>query len=388
MSKRKPVKFQFAFIQLTFWCSWCAFTSFSALLFKNKGLYESEIGFALALNTCGGIAGLFLWGYLCDRFMTIKKNFIIANFIIWASILSFLFFKTTLPILLMMFVLGFAQVPQPSILDTWLLKKLPGSEEEYGHIRLWASLGFAVFALVFGWLIKNFGFSVMFYGASFFILLTILIAFRMSDADREREPGNSLGKSFKKLLTNKEYLFFITVCFIIGLAFRTIHLFLPLIIDKVGGNPGDLGLTYFVGLISEIPVLLLSRKLTKKLKSNILIFISVLLFIIHFIILLIAQTSLLVIISMISQGFAFGNYLPSLRLFVYENAPENLRTSAQTIADAVCSSLTAVIGSAAGGVIVQNYGIKILLTIGLGLLIAASAILMINILLTRRKNKF
>ncbi len=376
MRKRGSDKLKFSFIQLTFWCSWCAFTSFAALYLKNQGLSDAQIGLALSVSTLGGILGQFVWGYLCDKFRSIKKNFLAANLVIWGAVLSFLFLKNSLWIYLMMFLLGFAQIPQPSILDTWILKKLPGREAEYGHIRLWASVGFAVFALGFGWAIKLWGYGVMFLTASFFILATLLVSLQISDADEKETTHESLKKSFKTLLKNRRYLFFMLVCFIIGLAYRTVHLLLPLIISHVHGSSAELGLAYFFGVATEIPMLLASKRLSQRFQSNTLIFFSTLLYMAQLVILLLATSPLLVMVAMAAQGLAFGNYLPSLRLFVYENAPENLRTSAQTLADAVLSSLTAVIGSAAGGVIIESYGVKTVLIIGLGLLATASLILL------------
>lgn len=384
MGENKSDKLKFSFIQLTFWCSWCAFTSFAALFLKKKGLSQAQIGLALSISTLGGILGQFIWGFLCDKLKTIKKNFIAANLLMWISILAFLFLGGPVWVFILMFILGFAQIPQPSVLDTWILKKLPGREEEYGKIRLWASVGFALFALGFGWAIEFFGYQVIFITASFFIVLTLFVSFRVSDAKEKENRHESLKESFRALFKNKRYFFFIMVCFIIGLAYRTVHLLLPLIIDHVKGGAFELGLAYFFGVAAEIPMLLASKKLSTRFKSNTLILFSDILYMVQFAILIIATSPFLVMAAMVAQGLAFGNYLPSIRLFVYESAPESLRTSAQTLADAIVSSLTAVIGSAAGGLIIQNYGVKTVLIIGMGLLASAFVILLIDIL----RNKY
>lgn len=386
MSKRNSNKIKFSFIQLTFWCSWCAFTSFAALYFKKNGLSQGEIGLAISLSTLAGILGQFVWGLLCDKLHTIKKNFIAANILIWIAILSFLFLKNTLWVFIFMMILGFAQVPQPSIIDTWILKRLPGKEEEYGHIRLWASAGFAVFALGFGWAINYFGFNIMFIAASFFILMTLIGTLLLPDIPKDECGLSSLRKSFKELISNKRYLFFIFICFIIGLAFRTIRLLLPLIIDNVKGDSGDLGLAYFFGVITEIPMFIASKKLTKRFKANVLVLFSVLLYTVEFIILILAASPFMVMVAMFAQGLAFGTYLPSVRLFVFENSPEELRTSAQTLADAIYSSLTAVIGTAVGGLIIETSGVKAVLKIGTGLLLLALVILVLDIFLKRKSS--
>lgn len=387
MKNGNPEKLKFSLIQLTFWCSWCAFTSFAALYLRKRGLSEGDIGLALSLSTLGGLCGQFFWGYLCDRFNTIKKVFITANIMILAAILSFLFIKPVFLIMAMMFLLGFAQIPQPSILDTWILRKLSQNKTDYGHIRLWASVGFSIFALSFGWAIQHFGFSIMFIAASVFIFITVFLTSRVFDMPDKEYSGSNIRTALKKMLSNKKYLFFVMLCFIIGLAFRTIHLLLPLIIDKVNGNPKDLGLAYFLGIIFEIPMLAASKRLSDKLNVYILLLVSVLLYILQFIILLYAKSPLMVIIAMIAQGLAFGNYLPCIRLFVYEASPENLRTSYQTIADAISSSLTAVIGSAAGGVLIEKHGVKTVLIIGICLLLTALIILLLKIITSKWHKK-
>jgi PPP family 3-phenylpropionic acid transporter len=379
MIKEISEKKKFSSVQFTFWCSWSAFLSFAALFFKQTGLSQSEIGFALSSSTLGGILGQFIWGFLCDRLHTVKKNFIAANIMILSAVSAFFFIRKTIWILVLMFLLGFSQIPQPSILDTWVLKKLPGKEEEYGHIRLWASIGYASSALTFGFMIRRFGFNTMFIAAPFFILTTLLVTMTLKDVTEGNNPREPLKKSLKALFSNKSYLFFIFVCFIIGLAYRTAHLLLPLIVDNVKGSSLDLGLAYFFGIITEIPMLLASKRFSKKYHSNVLLIFSAVLFMVHFLLLIIAKSPFGVIVAMFAQGLAFGNYLPSIRLFVFENAPENLRTSAQTFADAICSSLAGVIGSAAGGIIMQNYGVKVVLMAGIGLLAAALILLILNL---------
>lgn len=359
----RSLKIRFSLLQFTFWCSWCAFTSFVALYLKHQGHSQANIGLAVSVSTLAGILGQLFWGYLSDRFHTIRRVFIPANLMIAAIILCFLFFRGYPAILLMMALLGFSQVPQPSILDTWILKALPKHEHEYGSIRLWASVGFALFALGFGRILSSFGFSWLFIAPLFFILASLILALMTPDIRRDEKKEDSAGmrQAFQKILHTPSYLFFIGICFIIGLAARTTHLLLPLIIDAVKGNASHLGLALFITGTSEIPMLMLSRRLSKKLKPYSLVLISCLCYGVQFLLLYLARSTLLVFVAMIFQGMAFGNLLPSIRLFVYNHTPEPLRTMAQTITDGICSSLAGVIGSAAGGFIIQNMGLSALI---------------------------
>jgi PPP family 3-phenylpropionic acid transporter len=370
----KRLKFRFSLLQFTFWCSWCAFTSFVALYLKQEGLSQSQIGFALSVNTLSGIVGQLVWGFLCDRFGTIRRIFLSANVMIALVILSFLLFKGTTAKLLLMGLLGFAQIPQPSILDTWILKKLPNREKEYGSIRLWASIGFAFFALGFGTVINLLGFAALFIAPTVFILASLILAWTLEDIDCQTDGGTGsmrLKPAFKELVSNKGLLYFIAVCFTIGLAARTTHLLLPLIIEAVKGTSFHLGLALFITGVTEIPMLLLSKRLSKRFKPQSLVLISVLCYGVQFTLLFLANSLFLVFMAMAFQGLAFGNLLPSVRLFVYKETPEAVRTTAQTITDAIYSSLAGVIGSAAGGIIIQKSGLPTLIMVCLGLIAIA-----------------
>lgn len=374
----KGLKTKFSILQLAFWCSWCAFTSFAALYFKHEGLSDSQTGFALSISALSGIPGQAVWGFLCDRLRTIKKIFFTANAIILAIILLFLLIRSPIAIMILMGFLGFTQVPQPAILDAWILKKMPGRENEYGHIRLWASFGFAVSALIFGRLIDNLGFSVMFISASISLLVTLAVSLSVPDygADSPEKPrGMHLKDEYMKIARNKSLLFFLAIGFIIGLAARTTHILLPLIIEKVHGKANHLGMALFLTGIAEIPALIASKRLSKRFKALTLILVSVILYLGQFAFLYLAKSPTLVFVAMVLQGLAFGNYLPSVRLFVNQNSPEDLRTSAQTLTDMIISGLSGVIGSAVGGIVIQNSGIHSVVIICLILTVTAGMIL-------------
>ena len=365
-----PFKIKFSVLEFTFWCSWCAFSSFAALFFRHRGLSEGQIGLALSFSTLAGILGQLFWGTLCDRKDKIKGPFMAANLLIGLTTLAFIPFRHPLIIFCLKALLGFAQVPQPAILDTWVLRSLKDQEKQYGHIRMWASLGFGLFAFLFGRLLEFTGFSALFIASSIFIGLTLFMSSLTGDVPRDNSGNKKDGllKSFKKLIRERRYRFFIGVCFLIGLSARTVHLLLPLLVEKAGGTSRDLGLALFFGIITEIPMLLLSKRLAARFNSRVLIGLSVLLYLGQLGFLLFASSPFFIYVAMVLQGLAFGNYLPSFRLLIYESSPEELRTSAQTLGDSLCSSLTAVIGTAAGGFVIESHGVTPVLIGGLVLL--------------------
>lgn len=384
------LKRKFSLLQFTFWCSWGAFTSFAGLYFRSLGLTNAQVGLALAISTLSGIPGQAFWGFLCDKKQTIRKIFILANLMIGVVILGFTFIRHTVLIMLLMAFLGFSQVPMPALLDTWVLKKQSTQKLEYGHIRLWASVGFAVFSLLFGKVVQQFGFVSLFVASSLLISITIFLAIKTEDIDQGEKNQKQLhqfSESFKEILHNRSFLFFIGICFLIGLAARTTHTLLPLLIDQVGGHSQHLGLALFVTGMFEIPMMLASKRFAKRISPRGLLLLSVILYTAQFAVLFFAKSPWMVIAAMAFQGMAFGNYLPSVRLFVNNTAPQALRTTSQALTDGLTSSLTGVIGSVAGGTVIQQYGLHVLITICIGIILLALLILAVKALLSRRADR-
>jgi PPP family 3-phenylpropionic acid transporter len=373
----RGMKTRFSLLQFTFWCSWSSFTSFAALFFKHVGLTDAETGLALSLSALFGIPGQAVWGFLCDKLRTGKKVFISANVLILLIILMFTFIRGTVPIMVLMSLLGFTQIPQPAVLDSWILGSIGDRKEDYGHIRLWASLGFAVSALLFGKLIRLLGYPVMFISASIFIILTVAISITIPEsAAMEKEKARiRLLDDYREIAHNRRFLFFLLIGFMIGLAARTTHMLLPLIIEKVQGTADDLGMAFFITGLSEIPMLAASKRLTARFHAMSLIMVSALLYIGQFSLMLLASSPTLIFFAMAFQGLAFGNFLPSVRLFVRQHAPGDLKTSAQTLTDGIVSSLAGVIGSAAGGMIIQRWGAHMVIMMCIALSAAACLIL-------------
>ena len=69
-----------------------------------------------------------------------------------------------------------------------------------------------------------------------------------------------------------------------------------------------------------------------------------------------AQSTAMVAVGRMFQGVGFSVLLPNLRTFAYQHVPEQLRTSGQTLTDAVYAGLAGVVASVCGAVIIEKAG--------------------------------
>lgn len=369
----KKLTLKFSILQFSLWTTWCAFFSFAGMYFLDKGYDYSFVGAALSLAIVSGIAGQAFWGFLCDKMQSIKKIYILANILMFFSILTLVKPVSSLHIMISMAFLGFCQIPQPAVLDTWILKKNEGFPLNYGFIRMWAAIGFSFFGMVVGLCIDRAGYWVMFVFAAFFVICSVAVSLLTADVTAKREALKlgEMGKSYGRLLKNRKFLLFLVACFLLGLGNQASDNLRPLIMSEVGGNSGALGIIIFLSAITELPFFFYANKLSTYFNSRQCFIFSCCAYIIHFLLIAVADSIAVVAIGMMFQGIAFSLLLPQIRNFVDKNVTDELRTSGQTLTDALYAGLAGVIASASGAVMIQYTGVTVLYSICVGFAVSA-----------------
>lgn len=361
----KKLTLKFSILQLSLWSTWCSFLSFAAMYFVKSGYSYTFAGVALSVAISCGIAGQIFWGFLCDKIQSIKKVYIMANIILLISIFTLFRIMSPLHILIAIGCVGFCQTPLPAVLDSWILNKNVENQLNYGFIRMWAAIGFSFFGWIIGLGIEKSGYWVMFAFAAVFVVCTVVVSLLTADAAETgailKHRNNS--HSYVQLFKNKKYLLFLIACFLIGLGNQVSDNLRPLIVSDVGGNSGDLGMVLFLAAVTELPFFFYSSKIFSRFNARQLFIFSGCAYGIHFLLVAVARSIAAVAIGMMFQGVAFSVLLPNMRIFAYDNVPEELRTSGQTLTDALFAGLAGVIASAFGAVIIEYTSVMTLYSI-------------------------
>lgn len=361
----KKLTLKFSILQFSLWTTWCSFFSFAGMYFLDKGYDYSFVGVAISFAIISGIAGQAFWGFLCDKMQSIRKIYILANILMFFSILTLVRPVSSLHIMISMACLGFCQFPLPAVLDTWILKKNEGIPLNYGFIRMWAAIGFSFFGMVVGLCIDRAGYWVMFIFAAFFVICSVAVSLLTADVTAKREALKlrEMGKSYGRLLKSKKFLMFLIACFLLGLGNQASDNLRPLIVSEVGGNSGALGIIIFLSAITELPFFFYANKLSSYFNSRQCFIFSCCAYIVHFLLIAIADSIAVVAIGMMFQGIAFSLLLPQIRAFADRNVTDELRTSGQTLTDSLYAGLAGVIASASGAVMIQYTGVTVLFSI-------------------------
>lgn len=392
---------EFSFLQFFFWSTWAIYGAYLVYYLTDLGYSNMRIGSLMSMRTFMGLIGPPIVGYICDRLENRKIIFIISMFLMAVFVSPFTFMGDML-LAVSIAVVGFLWEPQQSILDSWILETSEHTAHNYGFMRAWGSIGFALTVTVFGQIIERFGWRVHFLSYGVIALIVIAVALNIEDnsyselkakrkaaAESETEI-NAEAKEIKvkdpdknilRLFKNPDYLFILFITIIIFIPNQMIFVYLAPIIKSVGGNSTDLGYTLFFNALSEAPIFFASKHFLEKYKTNSLLLFSAVFYLIRFVIAAAATSPVYLLFFGMLQSLSYGVFLVTVRYYVKLVAPAALKTTAQSVVLMAAFGAGGIVGSLLGGFLIDNYGMDLMFTVGISL--ASIAVLILAYVVVR-----
>lgn len=244
---------------------------FLPLYFANLGYSSSQIGFLMMIGPFVASMIQPFWGYLSDRLQTVKK----LIFLLWilAIISSVALFNAGGSYALTLcFVLALYFFYQPSmpLLDSISVQSAARRGSSYGSVRLFGSLGYTVVSLSGGVLLAVLGgITKLPYllWAAWIVPFLLLIFLRDEPAEGE---GMTL-QSIKELFTNKSFLWFLFLVFIISVPHRMNDVMLGLYMKDLGASDAMVGWAWALAAALEIPAFAMLGKHLHRIHEYVLI---------------------------------------------------------------------------------------------------------------------
>lgn len=366
--------FHFSALEFFFWAAFSTYYPYVVVFLRENSFSNTTIGVILSINSAIIILAQPFWGFVSDWVRSVKKIFILCMSTAAMLIFALPFFQHVIIIAILAAAITFFESPLQSLLDSWVVRGIqnkPGSN--YGFIRLWGSLGFALMALAAGYLVELWGVRRIFMIFAGFTVIVMIICTMQKD---EKPVEKSLFKHLNptQLLKNKPYMFFVIIATLVFIPLRSSMMFIPNLMDQLGGTDRQYGFLFSVSAFSEVPVLLLSGKLIRKFKPQLLIAVALGLFVLRQYLFIIVTTPLQLIMIQSIQGFSFGLFLSGTVYYIYAMAPDNLKATAQTFATSMFFGLSGVLGSYIGGFVIDRFDLKTLYWGGLVLTITGAVL--------------
>lgn len=327
--------------------------SFLPLYLRYKGLEGTEIGYVLAIGPLATIFAQPFWGYLSDKYKTVKKILIICIFGLLIG--STIFFQmNTLPTILMMgAVFYFFTTPIGALGDSLAQRRADELQVSFGNIRTWGSIGFAVSSLTIGTLLTD-RVEFMIYPYLFFGFLALIVAFRLKDVKVESDPVRI--KDVGKLVRNKPFIIFLFLILFLTIGHRTSDSYIGLYIEQLGGNEFLVGLSWFIGVASEAIIFFFAGYWFRKLHPLIFVIIAGGLYTIRWFLYAYATDPVHVIALQFLHGLTFGVFYLAAFDYVTRLIPKLLQSTGHLVFFSVFFGVSGIIGSLTGGAIIDTLG--------------------------------
>lgn len=332
---------------------------FISSMFIHKGYDAAQIGIITSLATCSAFLGNFFGGYIVDRVGSNKKPYIVSLTLILIILLSMNITDSFTAVLVLMMLLSFLNAPLAITLDVWTLKLTHNTKTSFASVRLFGSGGWAVSGLIMGQLINNYGWRILPFIAIPLYTLILGVILATPDVPSSSLTGRKLQLNrvaIRSLFSNRVYMLVILTAFLTNLYKFITFSFAPVILQNVGGSDKHLGYFIFFRAIVEIPMYLIYPHLLKRFSAMSLFTFSILIIPFEAVGMYFASTPWAVVSVCTISGLSFGIFLPTIRQMIFSMAPDDLKTTAQTVAESLFVSLSAATSSIAAGFMFTNIG--------------------------------
>lgn len=347
-------------LYFTYFMAFSIYVTYVNVYFLSIGLSGFEIGVINTVSPLLSMLGSPFWGLLSDRFGNVRRILVVA--VLGAIFTTFGLFSTQIFFVIVLLAGGYSLFTSSinPILDSSTLLLLGNERNKYGHQRIWGSIGFIVATIVSGQIFSRIGLHAMFVGilGLFIIFLVILFWFPA----RKTSLKTPVFAGLTKLLKNPEWIGFMFSILASGIANSGMHIFVGILIKGISGSDSLVGLSAGTGVLSEIPIMLLSPVLITRFHPRKLLGVSFILFTVRLFLYSIMPSPAWVVPLSLFHGVSFGLYWISSVSYANKIAPDSLKGSTQGILMATLS-LSSVLSGLISGWIYDLLGITTLFQI-------------------------
>lgn len=328
-----------------------------AIYLEGIGLTGAQIGIILSIGPIVTIFAQPLWGYISDRFQKPNITLLFLSLISAIIVIGFLFPITYFYFILIAMILAFFHSPLVPIADSVTLSFVKKHQDKYqfGAIRLWGAIGFAIAVWVTGILMELTFTGIIFYVFSISLIVTAWISYRLPN-DAELNKGDLLG-SLKSLFAIPSYVFLLISNFLIFGSINANNFYFGLYYTSIGGTIAGVGFVFLLAAGSEAPFMRVANYYISKFGIvNILIFSSVV-GTARWLILLMEPSTYIVIAISILQGISVGLFIPASVMLVRELSPSHIKVTSMSFFYSVGNGLGTTFCTLFGGFIIDYYSI-------------------------------
>lgn len=355
------------------------------LYFAEEGYTKPQIGLLMMVGPFVAVFAQPLWGYLSDRFQTIKRIVgLLWGLTIASSVGLFNLhgFAATFAFVLLLF---FFVLPSVPLLDSLTIKAALDSGVSYGAIRLWGSIGFSIFAVLSGLLLPLFGgVSHIGYMYWLFWLFPFALLLLLKDEPSPNRQPVTL-RSMGALLKDGRFVWFLLLVFLVSVPHRMNDALYGLYLRDQGGSPWMISLAWGITAISEVPTFVLLSRFMHRYHELALLGIVSFLYALRWLLYAFIHDPWALVAAMALQSVTYAALWIVVIQYVTRIVPEGMRSSGQSLLSASIVGLAGITGGYFGGWVQAEYGGALTYLLGSALAAIAAALFLATHARLRKK---
>ncbi len=388
---KKLFNTEFSITQFLFWGCYCGVASFASAFLLSRGFDNTTIGTVISSGSLLSIIMGPLIADFADKHRQYSGMKILAYIFAFMLVILFpiLFIKEGRMILSVSFCISLAIINATISNINALSFELEetGNKINYGFGRAMGSLGYALVSLFLGGLILRFGSDTV---IIFCIVLSLSLSLIMTltdrhyrkcavkEKDREKTLPVSTGEFFRN---NKSLILFCLFASLVYFMSNVLNTYMYQAVIAVGGDSSDMGRIFSIMAFVEIPVLFIFDRLRKRFSLESLMIFATFNYVIKSLFFLSGNIAFFYV-GQLFQMTSYAIFMPSIIVYISSNTARNEAVRGQAVYNTF-NCIMGIIAQFAGGIILDHFGVRILLYLSVCVTLFGS--LMTVIYLFKRK---
>ena len=246
------------------------------------------------------------------------------------------------------------QTPIMPLADSLIARMALRYKLNYGSMRLWGSIGFALSSATCGVLWERFGSERMFILVGCALFCVLFGAARLEEAPRQQERHAQV--SVWGIRHDYGLLVLLLSAFFVGVAFNMSIIFDGIYANSLGGSGLLIGMIFSMAASGELPTMHYRNKIAGLLSGPKTFLLAYGLLLTAFLGYSAAWHPWLLLLTALVKGFGFGLFLSSSIPFISERVPESLSSTVQSFFNASLFGLAPLFAAPLSGEIYERFG--------------------------------
>ena len=336
-----------------------------------RGFSQSQIGLTVSVSTIFVMLFQMLWGAISDRAKS-KNTVICGLYLLSAGIILLYYTSVNFWIVLAVLALYASVYTGVSpLMDNVILELSEGQAWNFGQIRTGGTIGYCLAVLLTGFVIGE-NYERIFAITSAALLCCFFLMRRVPRV-AGRRPGPERS-SVRVLLKNKPLMVVMAYYLAFSMGLSLFYSFYPIHFTSIGGTSAQVGIMLFFCAVTEIPCLMLARRVVKRIGLDRVLILSGLVTVIRWVLLFLLKSPYAAIFANLLHGVGYTGFTYCVVVYINEHVPKDLRATGQSFNVLVGHVSSRVIFGYLGGLASQAFGVHWVMLMA-GMVLAAATLL-------------